>query len=402
MAITHSLPLSEWYKEDTSQWTLDYPPFFAWFEFLLSQIAVLVEPEMLQISASPYASSSTVMFQRSTVIATDLLYICSSFLISRRSKAPQLIFSLLCFNAGLFLVDSVHFQYNSLLFALLLLSLNLTIEGKIICGFASFIVLLHFKHLFLSYIFGVYLWPKRYDLAMFISYTSLGPFVCLGQGKLLLARLFPFKRGLTHAYWAPNFWALYNFVDYCLYAIGTHRGFIPRLVAWKPSRASFIKVVTACAFSAFLFGWHVHEKAVLTIIIPLSLLAIEDERYARIFLIASVLGHYSLFPLLFKPMEIFVKYSVLILSYAFSYSALKSSFRRSINKPFYFLSRFDLMCLAGVVPVEIFYVVTSVFPRFSPFPFLPLMATSVYCAIGLCYCFVLYCWAFFSDVFWPR
>ena len=47
-ATTYHLPLREWYTDATSQWTLDYPPLFAYLEAALARAAARIDPSVLR------------------------------------------------------------------------------------------------------------------------------------------------------------------------------------------------------------------------------------------------------------------------------------------------------------------------------------------------------------------
>ena len=106
-------------------------------------------------------------------------------------------------------------------------------QSTVLLSGLSFAALLCFKHIYLYlapayivYLLRMYCLSQKsilrirfgncVKLATGLGLTlsaALGPFLYFGQLDQILSRLFPFSRGLCHAYWAPNVWAMYSFFD---------------------------------------------------------------------------------------------------------------------------------------------------------------------------------------------
>jgi len=263
--------MEKWYHDSNSEnATLDYPPFFAFFEKLLSflgcnslwagldmkwnnqtESSYTREPIWCDVvNGVNVQSYALLVFQRLTVILiSDVIYfvacVCWVKMNSKTEIKRHIQLALLYFCPGLIMVDNIHFQYNGILFGVLLFSLiALRKERYILCGII-YAILLNMKHL------NLYIAPA-YFIFLLIDFCfrdrqivpSVGRLVKLGLGVIIvfglsfgplllsaahsstdkveamksemqqiLSRLFPFERGLTHAYWAPNFWAVYNTMD---------------------------------------------------------------------------------------------------------------------------------------------------------------------------------------------
>lgn len=253
---------------------------------------------------------------------------------------------------------------------------------------------------------------------------------------MLMGRLFPFQRGLSHAYWAPNVWALYNALDKVLFvflkkilksrvlnfssmtrgiigdivhlvlpsirshhtAILTIASMAPVLISVyrRPFPKTFLAAANYCTMCSFMLGWHVHEKAILMVILPLGMEALKSKFYFDFFTFFTTLSSFSLFPLLHEPQELPVKililvlYHILVLSIARHRVMAKLKTRRTQTPPFGFL-RMAYLC--GFVPIQLFTLIQPWI--FKTWEFLPLLVTSVYCSFGM-----LYAWKKTWDIYW--
>ncbi|CAH9097833.1 unnamed protein product [Cuscuta epithymum] len=471
LAITHSLPLSQWYADETSPWTLDYPPLFAHFEHLLSFFAAIIDPTMVDLHGGlDYKSTATILFQRLSVTLSDVVLVYAIYRLSRNLELREriLMWVLVLWSPGLIIVDHLHFQYNGFLLGILLLSLSALEEGKDLLGGFLFAVLLCFKHLFAvaAPVYFVYLlrhycrggWFKGIgrlalmgSVVISVFAAAFGPFMHYGQIHQVLNRMFPFGRGLCHAYWAPNFWVFYILLDKVVAFILTKFGFtisaptasftsglvgdsspfavlprvtplttfgmvllalIPSLVkAWKDPKPGMITRLVAYAYTCgFMFGWHVHEKASLHFVIPLAVVASKSMEDGKHYFFLSIVSCYSFFPLLFEAQEYPIKVLLLLLHViimwlGFSFQHFSNnnvSKEAAVGKRCdegetciiasrnvcFQIGFLEKIYLLGLLAVEAWGLLFHRLILGQRFPFLPLLMISAYCSIGMMYSWI--------------
>ncbi|KAM9931482.1 hypothetical protein OXX80_008868 [Metschnikowia pulcherrima] len=502
LAITNKLPMKQWYTENTSQWTLDYPPFFAYFEWALSQLvpASVAADGCLDIVEVGKYGMPTVYFQRVSVMASEIVlflslrwYVQTSTLPAEKTRAFAVASSLIL-SPGLLLIDHVHFQYNGMMYGLLVFMINCArLERYVLCGF-FFAVLLCFKHIYLYlapavfiYLLRAYTLNLTYDTkksalanavvlvrwknllklgstVILVFFAAFAPFAYYGVMPQLIARLFPFSRGLTHAYWAPNIWAVYSFLDRVLLQVykqiplfqvplqkllkfdprllevdaivnSSTRGLVgdsgfvvlpeitPKLTFLltlfyqvmaliplfiQPTFERFLGALTLCGYASFLFGWHVHEKAILLVIFPLSFLVTRDKRLLRSFNLLAACGYVSLFPLIFTCEEWLTKVVYTTLWYFIYYFVFRKVVRIPNHKnsseaytSYSSLDRVSSMYILGLIPVTVIVTLIDIFEsRFAILKileFLKLMIVSVYCGVGIISSWNGFNWLYFVD-----
>jgi alpha-1,3-glucosyltransferase len=172
---------------------------------------------------------------------------------------------------------------------------------------------------------------------------------------------------------------------------------------WRtPHPQLFVSAVAYCSLCSFMLGWHVHEKAILMVTVPLALIALDSVAAARTYFFIATVGHFALFPLLFRPEETPLK-AILLCTHsylAFHLLSLRSrthGVRRARIALRTIITSMEETFLYGLVVVELFVLLWHPFFIAPALPFLPLLVVSVYCAIGM-----VWGWLRCADEFFRR
>ncbi|KAM5322901.1 dolichyl pyrophosphate Man9GlcNAc2 alpha-1,3-glucosyltransferase isoform 2-T2 [Glossophaga mutica] len=275
----------------------------------------------------------TVFYVHTLLIADLLIYIpavvlycCCLKEMSSKKKVANVLCILLY--PGLILIDYGHFQYNSV-------SLGFALWGVLgvsghwdVLGSLAFCLALNYKQMelyhslpFFCFLLGKCfkkgLKGKGFVLLIKLACTVVASFILCWlpffsekeQTLQVLRRLFPVDRGLFEDKVA-NLWCSLSvflkikdilphhtqiIISFCF----TFLSLLPACIklTLQPCPRTFRFSLVTCALSFFLFSFHVHEKSILLVSLPVCLVLSEIPFMSTWFLLVST---FSMLPLLLK------------------------------------------------------------------------------------------------------
>ena len=126
-----------------------------------------------------------------------------------------------------------------------------------------------------------------------------------------------------------------------------------------------------------------HEKAILLVIVPFTMLALRDRRYLGAFRPLAVAGHVSLFPLLFTAGEFVVKTAYTVFWLVLFLLVFDRLAPVSVQPRVFLLDRFSLLYITVSIPLILYCAVLHELLFGAKYEFIPLMFTSSYSAVGI-------------------
>ncbi|KAF9122059.1 Glucosyltransferase-like protein [Mortierella sp. 14UC] len=333
MELTIHRPIREWYSDQSKWWDLDYPPLTAYVSWLCGFIGDKVNPEWFAWETSRgYESTDAKLYMRSTVLFFELvIYIPSIVVFTQRWFAHKpwtrqhTAVLLMLLQPGVILIDSGHFQYNTVMLGLVVWAVNFFLADQDVLGSVAFCLALGFKQMALyfspavfAYLLGKSLRQGFFGCVWKLIKLGLAVTVTLGllfspwmqsQEEIfqVIHRIFPVFRGLYQDKVA-NIWCAVNIgiklrerfdiqtlVRFS--TLATMLSFLPstvHLIA-KPTKRGLIYGLVNSSLSFFLLSFQVHEKSILLPALPITLLILDEPAIGSLF---NTMAAFSMYPLL--------------------------------------------------------------------------------------------------------
>ena len=448
MELTLYLSPEEWYTNselnEEKYWPLDYPPLSGYHSFILGKILNIFMPESVEFKYSHgYETPILKNVMRFFSLFCDVIvfHIALHFFsyqifikdkISKNKKPLYLhyffIQLLILLNPLMIIIDHGHFQYNNIMHGFFVFAVYFLLKEKFAFAiiFLSFCVNYKQMGLYYALLFPFYVLKKLFFsetkknylisilyiilygiITVLINGMIYYPWIKSSKLKDVFNRIFPVKRGIFEDKVA-TFWCVLNvfiklnkifdnnFLVKLSLLLTLFSCLFPIIALFKANKITK-KICMQCFFiismAFYLFSFHVHEK---TIIVPFLAFLLNLPYMKNILPTFTLIGMFSLFPLLKRENQIIPYYLTNIIFYFFAkfgIKLIKTIKGKKENRYIYFFVE-----IAIFIIMILYHIIEYIIPPPEKYPWFYPMINAIFCFLFFFGIFIYSNYSLFKNI----